>query len=42
VVVALPLRNPVDVVVTREGASAYLKLSIEEQPEEFGLAPIRD
>lgn len=42
VVAALPLRNPVDVLLTRDGNSLQLKLSIEEQPEEFGVVQPRE
>jgi hypothetical protein len=36
------LRNPVDVLLTRDGNSLHLKLSIEEQPEEFGVVHPRE
>ena len=42
VVASLPIRQPVDVVLTREGKSLQLKLLIEEQPEEFGINLPRD
>lgn len=42
VVSSLPLGSPVDAVVTRNGNSTSLKLTIEEQPEEFGTIPKRE
>jgi len=36
VVSALPLNQPVDVVLNREGKSLQLRLTIEEQPDAFG------
>lgn len=39
VIGSLPLNQPHDVVLTRDGKSLQLKLTIEEQPEEFGITP---
>ncbi len=39
VVTGLTLNQPVDVVLNRDGKSVELKLTIEEQPEEFGVGP---
>ena len=36
VVAALPLNQPVDVALRRDGQPLQLRLTIEEQPEEFG------
>ena len=36
VVAGLPLNQPVDMAVTRDGGDLKMKLTIEEQPEQFG------
>ena len=36
VVAGLPLNRPVDMAVTRDGGDLKMKLTIEEQPEQFG------
>lgn len=36
VVAGLPLNQPVDMAVTRDGNEVTLKLTVEEQPEQFG------
>jgi serine protease Do len=35
---SLPLHKPVDVTITRDGKAKTLKVTIEEQPETYGLA----
>jgi len=39
VVAVLPLSQPVDVVLQRDGKSLLMKVTIEEQPETFGVNP---
>lgn len=39
VITGLTLNQPVDVLLHRDGKAVQLKLTVEEQPEEFGVAP---
>jgi len=40
VVAALPLRQPVDLAVVRDGKAQVLSVTIEEQPDDFGNARV--
>jgi serine protease Do len=42
VVLSLPLGQPVEVALIRDGEMRTMKIVIEEQPEEYGIASTRD